>query len=174
MAEPAPALVDIEQSPLRVHRRDGKLVAEDPSGAMVFSGTPGARGAPEVMVIETAAGSWRIQRRADRVNQVLDRAGQPVATLRRRLFRSTLIELPDGETIPVSSGQFRIFQMGCRIGRLATARAPFLRPGRYFKLTLRDELLKRPDRQLIVALGSYLAESSINSQIFAAQRSPTT
>jgi hypothetical protein len=57
----------------------------------------------------------------------------------------------------------------CRIGDLATARAPWLFPQRYVELRLTDELLAREDRELIVAVGAYFADQAISAAIIANQ-----
>src|SRR5690348_7149761 len=128
MTESFGSVVPISGSPLKVRDQKGSFTAEDANGGLVFSGVAGEHRAPETMVITTAGGTWRIQRAVDKVNDVLDRSGASVAKVHRRAFRSTLIELPGGESIPVTTGQLRIFGMGCKIGSLASARAPFLRP----------------------------------------------
>jgi hypothetical protein len=172
MTEPIGSIVPILSSPLKVRDKDGKLTAEDGNGGLVVTGTRGGHDAAEVIVLNTSGGSWRVQREVDKVNGVLDRDGRPVANVQRRAFKSTLIELPSGESIPVTKGQLRIFGMGCSMGDLASARAPFLRPNRYYTLTLKEALLQRPDKELLVALGAYIAQGMIDAQIQAAASSP--
>jgi hypothetical protein len=173
MSEPSQLLVPITTSPLRVRRRDGQLIAEDAAGGLVLIGRPGGSGPDDAMTIETAGGSWRIQRIVGSAQVVLDRAGNPVATRRRRALRSTLIELPGGESIPVTTGRLRLFGYGCRMSHLASARAPFFRPGRYFTFTLHDELLGRADRELLVALGAQVAHGVITTLIQSTDYTPS-
>lgn len=172
MSEPAQSLVPLNTSPLRVRDKDGRFTGEDSNGGLVFTATHGGRDAADALVIQTASGTWRIQRAVDKVNDVLDKDGHTVAKLQRRAFRSTLIELPGGESIPVTTGRFRLFGMGCGIGSLASAKAPFLRPNRYFTLTLKPELMQRADKELLVVLGAHVAQRMIDAQIQAAASSP--
>jgi hypothetical protein len=153
-------------SPLKVRWRDNHFVATNSSGHIVFDGTAGG---DDLLALATANGTWRIQKRtADetgKYNSVLDAGGQEVARLDRRVVRNTLINLPGGESIPVTKGRFMLFGHGSRMANLATSRAPFLMPGRYFTMNLSSELLARPDRELLVVLGAYLASIAISASI---------
>jgi hypothetical protein len=164
------AVVPIDSSPLKVRHRDSRFVAETADGMLAFDGAYGASGGPELLACETANGTWHVQRRADhgdgKYNDVLDRSGHSVARIERHGLRTSIV-LTSGEQIPVTSGNLTLFGHGCRVGRLAKARAPFLRPGRYFKLKLSDELLARPDRELLVVLAAHLAEGRITASIQA-------
>ena len=164
MSEPAPSLAPIGSSPLKVRKKNRILTADDPSGATVVRGTPGQDVAA---VLETAGGTWRIQSRVDDVRQVYDRNGLTVATLRHKTMRGTDVELPSGESIHVTTGNLQLFGIGCKVGDLASARAPFLAPQRYFKLALNDALLGRADRDLLVALSAYLTEIVVSAQVSA-------
>lgn len=165
MTESAPQLAPIGQSPLRMTNKNRELRGVDPAGGLVVFGTLGGPGPLDAMTIQTHDGAWRIQRRADSENEVLDAAGQHVGTLQHRFMRSTLIALAGGEEIPVTTGRLRLFGIGCRVGHLASARAPFFSPGRYFTLTLHDGLLERPDRAMVLALGAYVADRVIKARI---------
>jgi hypothetical protein len=155
-------------SPLKIRWRDKRFTAVNSSGEVVFDGTADG---PDPLVCATASGSWRIQQRTSdengKYNPVLDAAGRLVARVDRHLVRHTQILLPGGAPIPVTKGRFMLFGHGSRIGDLAVARSPYLFPQRFFTLKLTDELLSRPDRDLIVVVGGYLASNVITSAIQA-------
>jgi hypothetical protein len=155
-------------SPLKVRWRHKRFTAVNSSGAIVFDGA--ADGA-DPLVCATAGGSWRIRQRASdesgKYNLVLDADGRTIARIDRHLMRHTQVVLPGGEAIAVTSGRFRLFSYGSRIGNLAVARAPYLFPQRYFTMKLSDELLSRPDREVLVVVGAYLASNAITAAIQA-------
>jgi hypothetical protein len=159
-------------SPLKIRWRDKHFVAENSSGGIVFDGTAAG---DDLLALTTANGTWRIQKRTSdesgKHNRVLDGGGQEVARLDRRVVRSTLINLPGGEAIPVTKGRFMLFAHGSRMGSLAVSQTPFLMPGRYFTMKLTDELLARPDRELLLVLGAYIASIAISASIQASVQS---
>jgi hypothetical protein len=155
-------------SPLKVRWRDRRFTALNSSGETVFDGA--ADGA-DPLVCTTSRGTWRIGQRASdesgKYNLVLDADGRTIARVERHLVRHTQIVLTGGEAIPVTKGRFMLFSHGSRIGNLAVARAPYLFPQRYFTMKLRDELLSRPDCEVLVVVGAYLASIAITASIQA-------
>lgn len=166
MAHPVLALIDT--SPLRVRRKQGLLtVAEKDSGTVVVDGAYAAAGSADSFVARSASDVWRVQRRgADGARAVLDGSGRQVATLRRERFRATVLSLRSGEQIRVARSKLP-FAARCSIGDLANVRAPFAFPQRGYTMTLTADLLARRDRELIVAIGAYVAESLVTGQLAA-------
>jgi hypothetical protein len=152
-------------SPLKIRWKKKQFTATNSAGELVFDG---AADGTDPLLCSTAGGTWRIQQRQTddngKYNPVLDSGGRQVARLEQHVIRRTQIVLPNGESIPVTKGRL-MFSHGSRIGDLGVARAPFLFPQRYVKMTLSDELLARPDRELLVVVSAYLAESIISTSI---------
>lgn len=160
-------------TPLKVRWRDKRFVAVNSSGEAVFDG---AADGTDPLVCATAGGTWRIQQRTSdesgKYNLVLDANGREVARIDRHLVRHTNLVLPGGEAIPVTKGRLMLFCHGSKIGNLAVAQAPYLFPQRHFTMKLSDELLPRPDREVIVVVGAYLASNAISAAIQASAQSP--
>lgn len=140
-------------------------VAEKGSGTVVVDGQYARDLSMEPFVARTASDVWHVQRRdADGRRAVLDGGGRQVATLTRQRFKPTILTLANGEQIPISKSKVP-FVAGSVIGSLATVRAPFAFPQRGFTMKLSPELLARRDRELIVAIGAYVAESVVRGQL---------
>jgi hypothetical protein len=143
---------------LKVAEKDGAVVGRAPNGDTVVE-VRGGEGGP---VLQTKNAAWQV-RKGDGGWAVVDTTEAVAATIRRRMITGREIVLPDGETIKQGS---RVgMGHGCRFGTLAAAKAPFVRPDRYFTLELSDELLARQDRELLIAVFTYLANSHIQAAI---------
>jgi hypothetical protein len=162
----------IASSPLKVAvtEKGAVITATDHSGAVVVEGLRGKRAAPASAVLTTAAQTWTISANVDHVRQVQDAAGVVVAEIRGGGWRHDTIVTGDGSEIPSKSRGAKP-GYGASFGSLASARAPWLTPKRPFKLTLSDELLARPDCEMLVAVFAHVAHQKIVSAIRSAQTS---
>ena len=137
------------------------LVGRAPNGETIVEVRRGEDGT----TLHTKNGSWGY-----RNGTVTDAAGQTVAVVHRKLG-GRHIELLGGERIKVST--LRLGGHGCRFGALADAKAPFFMPGRYITIELSDELLARPDRELLIATFTSVAAGIISTAIAIAAAGTT-
>jgi hypothetical protein len=95
---------------------------------------------------------------------VLDAAGVPVAEVRSDPWLRRTIVTGDGTEIPVRSGPF-LTRYGVKFGNFAEASATYLlQRGEGFKLKLSDELLARPDHEMLVAVFVHFGRVEIRQQ----------
>ncbi len=151
---------------MKVRERKGHLSAQDKAGATVLEG--GREGTGD-FVATSANGRWRIGSQVSDARgkhvPVFDAANREVATLRSPGRGEHAIELPTGESFLASGSKWSTKGFALTIGELASAKAPFFAPQRYFTLTLTDRLLSRPDRELLAAICMWMAESHISMAI---------
>jgi len=159
---------DMPSSPLKVKTKKADLVATGPGGGVVLQGTTGGDFA---FVCQTAEGAVTITHSSKgesaKFNSVRNAAGLEVARIEHHMIKKWQIRMSTGESIPVTSGRAMLTGHGCKIGDLAKAKAPWLAPQRYFKLTLSDELLHRPDCVVISVIAAWVAEVNISASISA-------
>jgi hypothetical protein len=145
-----------------------KVTSED-KGRLLIGRAPNGDTVVEIRrdngaaALQTKNAAWRMEK-AEGGSVVLDAAGATVARVRRRMVSGREIELAGGEQIRMSTMRLGIGH-GCRFGDLADAKAPFLMPQRYFTLKLSDELLARPDRELLIAVFTSIADTAISTAI---------
>jgi hypothetical protein len=168
----------ITRSPLKVVMADHgmRMTAIDSDGTVVLEGVRGTRGDPNApaLVQATAGGQWTIARSVSGSAPVYDAAGVPVAEIRRGGFARTTIVTGDGTEIVVGNERLKPW-FGAKFAGFGSARAPFLiRQKRSFKLKLSDELLARPDCEMLVAVFAFVARAKISSQIASAATSNAT
>lgn len=159
--------IPISSSPLKVavSEKGTVMTATDADGQVVLEGVRGARAEPASAVQATAGGAWTISKRNDdRVAQVQDAAGVVVAEIRGGGWRGLVIVTGDGTEIPAKEARFKPWH-GASFGSLASARAPWVMPQRSFKLSLNDELLARPDCEMLVAVFAHVARQEIVASI---------
>jgi hypothetical protein len=149
-------------SPLRVRWHRKRFTGEDASGALVFDGGSDGR---DPLVCASARAAIRLTRQDGdgkfKYTRVVDLNATEVARIDRAFMRSPRIVLPGGEEIPLTKGFLNPYS--CRIGDLARAKSPWLNPRGHIKFIVTDELLNRPDADLLVMLGSFLALSAIRT-----------
>jgi hypothetical protein len=150
---------------LKVTHENRTVVGRAPNGDTVVELQQAVGGT----VLQTKNAAWQV-RKADGGWAVMTPESAQAALIRRHMLKGREVVLPDGETI--RRGARVGVGYGCRFGDLASAKAPFLRPDRYFTLELSDALLARPDRELLIGVFTYLANSHIQAAIAAAASSP--
>jgi hypothetical protein len=163
-------LAPLVRSPLRARWRDKHFVAEDVDGQLMIDGVAGPHDGPEVVALQTASGVWHVQRRADGASLVFDADGRQVARLERHRLGATDIILNDGETFPVGGGTFALRNV-VRVGDVAKVSAPYFFPNRYVTMSFGDKLLSHRQRELVIAIGIYVAWGRIQSKIDASSSS---
>lgn len=151
----------LASSPLKVvvSKRGSIMTATDPAGNVVLDGVRGKRAKPLAAVQTTAANRWTIEHRSKGSAPVYDSAGVAVAEIRRiGMFRNDVIVTGDGSEIEVAKRTRSI-----SFGSLATAKPALLRSGSTFELAVSDELLARPDREMLIAVFTHVARQKIDT-----------
>ena len=161
-------------TPLKVRTaKGGRIWAEASDGTVVVEGIRGRAAGPDFATLETAHGTWHVRRPENRgePTAVLDALGRQVATYEKHLMRRGELTLAGGETLPVTGARLSFSHSG-KLGDLAHGKAPFLRPGRHYTLTLSEALLARDDRELLTALAAHLIQTEIDASIQASVQTP--